>query len=61
MFPINKVDVEKDSEKVVHEPWNENDRYNWDLWEKYAAEVFTGTRRLVCNLLGEGRFLFSLD
>jgi amidase len=38
VFPVDKVDVGKDGGKVVYEPRNERDRFNWDLWEKYGAE-----------------------
>jgi amidase len=38
VFPVDKVDVGKDGEKVSYEPRNEKDKYNWDLWEKYGAE-----------------------
>jgi len=37
-FPVDRVDVGEDGEKVVYEPRNEKDRENWDLWEKYGAE-----------------------
>lgn len=40
IFPVDKVDVEKDAEKVKYEPRNEKDRYNWDLWEKFGAEGY---------------------
>ncbi|KAH7400268.1 amidase signature domain-containing protein [Cadophora sp. MPI-SDFR-AT-0126] len=40
IFPVDKVDVEKDGEKVQYEPRNEKDRYNWDLWEKFGAEGY---------------------
>lgn len=40
VFPVDKVDVEKDSEKVEYEPRNEKDKYNWDLWEQYGAEGY---------------------
>jgi amidase len=35
---VDKVDVGKDGGKVVYEPRNERDRFNWDLWEKYGVE-----------------------
>lgn len=38
IFPVDKVDVVKDGEKVVYEPRNEKDKFNWELWEKYGAE-----------------------
>lgn len=40
IFPVDKVDVEKDGKKVEYEPRNEKDRYNWDLWEKFGAEGY---------------------
>jgi amidase len=38
VFPVDKVDVEKDGGRVEYEPRNEKDKFNWDLWEKYGAE-----------------------
>jgi len=38
VFPVDRVDVVKDGEKVVHESRNERDKENWELWEKYGAE-----------------------
>ncbi len=40
VFPVDTVDVEKDSGKEVYEPRNEKDKFNWDLWEKYGAEGY---------------------
>lgn len=40
VFPVDKVDVEKDSAKEEHAPRNKDDKYNWDLWEKYGAEGY---------------------
>jgi amidase len=40
VFPVDKVNVEKDSVKVEYEPRNEKNRYNWDLWEKHGAEGY---------------------
>jgi amidase len=40
VFPVDKVDVEKDGAKVQYTPRNEKDKYNWDLWEKYRAEGY---------------------
>jgi amidase len=38
VFPVDKVDVVKDEGKVVYEPRNEKDRFNWEIWEQYGAE-----------------------
>jgi len=40
VFPVDKVDVEKDSLKENHEPRNEIDRFNWNLWEQHGAEGY---------------------
>lgn len=40
VFPVDKVDVEKDGAKETYEPRNEKDKFNWDLWEKYGAEGY---------------------
>jgi Asp-tRNA(Asn)/Glu-tRNA(Gln) amidotransferase A subunit family amidase len=40
VFPVDKVDVEKDGGKEAYEPRNEKDKFNWDLWEKYGAEGY---------------------
>jgi amidase len=40
IFPVDKVDVEKDTLKEAYEPRNEKDKYNWDLWEKSGAEGY---------------------
>lgn len=40
VFPVDKVDVEKDGRKVAYEPRNEKDAYNWKLWEKFGAEGY---------------------
>jgi hypothetical protein len=38
IFPVDRVDVERDGVKLEYSPRNERDTYNWDLWEKYGAE-----------------------
>jgi len=40
VFPVDQVDVAKDGAKVVYEPRNDKDKFNWDLWEKYGAEGY---------------------
>jgi len=40
VFPVDKVNVEKDSEEIDYIPRNEKDKFNWDLWEKYGAEGY---------------------
>jgi amidase len=38
IFPVGQVQVEKDDVKEAYEPRNEQDKYNWSLWEQYGAE-----------------------
>jgi Asp-tRNA(Asn)/Glu-tRNA(Gln) amidotransferase A subunit family amidase len=40
IFPVDQVDVSKDSSEEHYKPRNEKDKYNWDLWEKYGAEGY---------------------
>jgi len=40
VFPVDQVDIAKDSAKEEYRPRNEKDNYNWDLWEKYGAEGY---------------------
>jgi hypothetical protein len=40
VFPVDRVDAEKDSGNEAYEPRNEKDKFNWDLWEKYGAEGY---------------------
>lgn len=40
VFPVDVVDVEKDSTKEKYNPRNEQDKHNWDLWEQYGAEGY---------------------
>lgn len=40
VFPVDKVDVEKDSGEETYTPRNDKDKYNWDLWEQYGAEGY---------------------
>jgi amidase len=40
VFPVDKVDVEKDVGKEAHEARNERDKENWELWERYGAEGY---------------------
>ncbi len=37
VFPVDRVDSEKDGEKVEYEPRNEKDKFNWDLWEQHGG------------------------
>lgn len=38
VFPVDRVDVAKDGEKVEYESRNEKDAFNWGLWEGHGAE-----------------------
>ncbi|KAB8298765.1 hypothetical protein EYC80_000940 [Monilinia laxa] len=40
VFPVDVVNVEKDNIKETYTPRNEQDKYNWDLWEQYGAEGY---------------------
>lgn len=40
VFPVDKVDLEKDSTGETYTPRNEKDKYNWDLWEQHGAEGY---------------------
>jgi len=40
IFPVSQVSVEKDKTDEKHEPRNERDKENWELWEKYGAEGY---------------------
>jgi amidase len=40
VFPVDQVDITKDAGKVEYTPRNENDKYNWSLWEEYGAEGY---------------------
>lgn len=40
VFPVDKVDVEKDGGKEEYTPRNPKDEYNWKLWEEYGAEGY---------------------
>lgn len=40
VFPVDKVDLAKDSGTEKYTPRNENDRYNWELWEQHGAEGY---------------------
>ncbi|CAG8950980.1 hypothetical protein HYFRA_00006377 [Hymenoscyphus fraxineus] len=40
VFPVDKVDVSKDSTSVTHEPINEWDKENWKLWEEHGADGY---------------------
>lgn len=40
VFPVDQVDTLKDSAKLDYTPRNEQDKFNWDLWEKYGAEGY---------------------
>ncbi|KAF7956133.1 hypothetical protein EAE96_005053 [Botrytis aclada] len=40
VFPVDKVDVEKDSTAETYTPRNDKDKYNWDLWEQHGAEGY---------------------
>lgn len=40
IFPVDQVGMEKDDQSATHEPRNDKDKYNWDLWEKYGAEGY---------------------
>jgi amidase len=39
-FPVDKVDLVKDSRTDEYTPRNEEDKYNWDLWEQYGPEGY---------------------
>ncbi len=63
VFPVDKVDVEKDSEKVEYTPRNDKDKYNWELWEKYGAEGYVNapvSLQLVARRYVLLRFLASV-
>ncbi|RFU25584.1 hypothetical protein B7463_g10752, partial [Scytalidium lignicola] len=40
VFPVDKVDVEKDGGKEEYSPRNPKDEYNWKLWEEHGAEGY---------------------
>ncbi|KAH8816557.1 amidase signature domain-containing protein [Xylogone sp. PMI_703] len=40
VFPVDKVDVEKDGEKEEYSPRNPKDEYNWKLWQEHGAEGY---------------------
>ncbi|TGO19798.1 hypothetical protein BTUL_0002g00420 [Botrytis tulipae] len=40
VFPVDKVDVEKDSTQETYTPRNDKDKYNWNLWEQHGAEGY---------------------
>ncbi|XMA11849.1 hypothetical protein WAI453_004640 [Rhynchosporium graminicola] len=40
VLPVDKVDVDKDGEKVIYKPRDEKDLYNWSLWERYGPEGY---------------------
>ena len=42
VFPVDRVDVVKDGEKVEYESRNEKDAFNWELWEGHGAEGWEG-------------------
>lgn len=42
VFPVDRVDVVKDGEKVEYESSNEKDAFNWGLWEGHGAEGWEG-------------------
>jgi len=42
VFPVDRVDVVKDGEKVEYESRNEKDAFNWGLWEGHGAEGWEG-------------------
>ncbi|KAF4625670.1 hypothetical protein G7Y89_g12495 [Cudoniella acicularis] len=43
IFPVDKVDVEKDRIDEKYEPRNDWDKENWGFWEKYGAEGYKET------------------
>lgn len=40
VFPVDKVDVSKDSTHETHEPRNELDKENWELWQEHGAKGY---------------------
>ena len=40
VFPVDKVDVQKDGGKDEHTPRNDKDEYDWKLWEEFGAEGY---------------------
>ncbi|CZT44572.1 uncharacterized protein RSE6_04763 [Rhynchosporium secalis] len=40
VLPVDKVDADKDGEKVIYKPRDEKDLYNWSLWERYGSEGY---------------------
>jgi amidase len=40
VFPVDKVDMGKDSGRIEYTPRNAKDKHNWDLWEQYGAEGY---------------------
>ncbi|CZS97622.1 uncharacterized protein RAG0_06605 [Rhynchosporium agropyri] len=40
VLPVDKIDVDKDGEKVIYKPRDEKDLYNWSLWERYGPEGY---------------------
>ncbi|TVY40668.1 putative amidase [Lachnellula occidentalis] len=53
VFPVDKVDVVKDGGKESHSPRNENDKENWELWQKYGAEGYKDAP-ISLQLVGRG-------
>jgi len=40
VFPVDKVDVEKDNAKEDYEARNEKEKYNLSLWNEFGAEGY---------------------
>ena len=58
VFPVDQVDIAKESAGESYAPRNSKDKFNWELWEKYGAKGYANApislqlvgRRYVSNL-----------
>jgi amidase len=59
VFPVDKVTVNKDSAEESHEPRNERDKENWELWQKHGAEGYKDAP-ISLQLVGRRYVIFPL-